>query len=438
VKSSRPKQTPRKLVLEVTPRETLVDRPLLIRASGCEPGQPLTIRARMGEHDSLWESHAVFVARPDGTVDASVQAPVSGSYQGADPMGLVWSMALNPTALDKYRRGELQLVADQRVARRFVAESAAASSATVETLAHHALPPIVYTALRREGIVGSLFHRPGTPRPAVINVSGSGGGIDGMTGALLASHGYTALSLGYFGVEGLPADLADIPLEYFGNAIEWLRRHPDVKRGPVGVIGWSRGGELALLLGATFPEIGAVVGYVPSGVAWSGIGRDPSTGVRPAWTRHGQPVPFVPPAPPERFAESARFIGGALHLVDVFRASMRVRAMAERAEIAVERINGPLLMVSGEDDALWPSSELAEIAMARLKRSGFTHRHEHLRFKGAGHAIRVPYQPTTLNDVVHPLTRQMLALGGNPRDNAAASVKAWQRALALFDEALGA
>ncbi len=37
--------------------------------------------------------------------------------------------------------------------------------------------------------------------------------------ALLASHGYAALALAYFGVEDVPKDLINIPLEYFGTAL---------------------------------------------------------------------------------------------------------------------------------------------------------------------------------------------------------------------------
>jgi hypothetical protein len=58
----------------------------------------------------------------------------------------------------------------------------------------------------------------------VIVLSGGGGGIDEHRGAILASHGYAALSLGYFNVEGLPRGLVNIPLEYFENAIRWMRR----------------------------------------------------------------------------------------------------------------------------------------------------------------------------------------------------------------------
>ena len=62
----------------------------------------------------------------------------------------------------------------------------------------------------------------------------------------------------------------------------------------VGVIGTSRGGELVLLLGATFPQVVAVVANVPSHVVWR------RGGTRSAWTYRGEPLPAVPPRPSDQ------------------------------------------------------------------------------------------------------------------------------------------
>jgi dienelactone hydrolase len=104
-------------------------------------------------------------------------------------------------------------------------------------------------------------------------VTGSEGGFRwaGTVAPLLACHGYAALALAYFdyqGMEGLPTSLMEIPLEYFERAIAWMGKQPQVNRDKLAVVGISKGGELALLLGSTFPEIKSVVAYVPSGVVW--------------------------------------------------------------------------------------------------------------------------------------------------------------------------
>ena len=60
-------------------------------------------------------------------------------------------------------------------------------------------------------------------------------------------------------------------------------------------MGNFKSGELALLLGAAYPEdILAVVGYVPSGVVWQGPSFLQSVSrPRLSWSRGGDPVLFV-------------------------------------------------------------------------------------------------------------------------------------------------
>jgi hypothetical protein len=58
----------------------------------------------------------------------------------------------------------------------------------------------------------------------VIVLGGGGGMIDEYKGAMLASHGYAALNLAHFAQPGLPRGLVNIPLEYFENAIRWMRK----------------------------------------------------------------------------------------------------------------------------------------------------------------------------------------------------------------------
>ena len=127
---------------------------------------------------------------------------------------------------------------------------------------------VVRQPVREGGLVGTLFLPPTEgPCPAVLALGGAGGGLSEGAAESFASEGFAALALAYFGLDGLPRELVEIPLEYFEGAIAWLKRHPEVNAGRVAVVGNSKGGELALLLGATFPrDVGAVVGYAPSAV----------------------------------------------------------------------------------------------------------------------------------------------------------------------------
>ena len=80
------------------------------------------------------------------------------------------------------------------------------------------------------------------PHVPVLLIGGSEGGLS-MTGeaALLASHGYPALDVAYFGAYGLPRSLERIPLEYFVRVARWLDRRPGVDGHRLVVYGVSRG-----------------------------------------------------------------------------------------------------------------------------------------------------------------------------------------------------
>ena len=79
--------------LSVSPGRVLPDKPFVVRLEGLSSGQRAVLSASVrDEEGSEWSSSATFKADEQGLVDISEQAPVSGSYDIKDPMGLVWSM----------------------------------------------------------------------------------------------------------------------------------------------------------------------------------------------------------------------------------------------------------------------------------------------------------------------------------------------------------
>jgi dienelactone hydrolase len=389
----------------VQPDKALADETVSVKVVGLEAGQVVTVTASMSDDAGReWESWARFTAGEAGLVDLASQAPITGTYRGVDPMGLLWSMAPDvPAGTDQpYFANGLTGV----LVATFMAETAEGDFGPAY-LRRIRLPDSVQSTILsvdEHGFVGTFYLPEGAgPFPALLVLGGSGGAPDLPKAALLAAHGYATLAVTYFGRPPLPNVLAEIPLEYFETAIDWLQAHESVDAGKIGVLGSSRGGELALLLGATYPQLKAVVSYVGSGVVFPGYTRNPHA-LRPAWTYQGTPVPY------------------SLSPED-----------ADQATIAVERIKGPVLLISGEDDLQWPSTLLSDIAIARLEQFEHPYPFQHLAYEGASHFIGIPYLPSRGEAYTHPVSGVRYPIGGTPQDTARASAESWDRLLAFLE-----
>jgi acetyl esterase/lipase len=102
------------------------------------------------------------------------------------------------------------------------------------------------------------------------------------------------------------------------------------------------------------------------------------------------------------------------------------------AEIPIEQCDAPVLLVSGEDDALWPSSVLAEIAVRRARTHSFQHSIRHIRYPQAGHGFSVPAGFPVPAAIAHPFTGDPIALGGSPAGNAYASISSWHEIISFL------
>jgi hypothetical protein len=83
--------------LAVSPERAPLDAPVTIRLTGLTAGDRVTVRTQMmGFGTSVWNADATFVA--DGVIDVHRDAPISGSYEGIDSVGLFWSMREHASA----------------------------------------------------------------------------------------------------------------------------------------------------------------------------------------------------------------------------------------------------------------------------------------------------------------------------------------------------
>ncbi|MDR7949444.1 acyl-CoA thioesterase/bile acid-CoA:amino acid N-acyltransferase family protein [Achromobacter aegrifaciens] len=423
--------------LTITPAVDLIDVPRQIRVGHVVPGQTVEITALTRRNGVLWQSQAAFVAGADGTVDLGRDAPVSGDYEGVAPMGLVWSQSpVDSSSREHFNHPVTEALVTDVVAR--VAGSQAQASFTQRLAADG----VTRQDVREEGLVGTLYLPPGPgPFPAVMILNGSGGGINEPRAALYASRGYAAFALAYFKAPGLSDYISNTPLEYFQTGLRWLRKKVQPKHDFVAISGQSRGGELVLLLGATFPkEVSAVVAYVPGAVVHSGQNAcDPKIGREgPTWLLGGKPIPHV--WENNRTATWAPFDEGPSphrHEKAILTALQDPDAVA-RARIKVEDIQGPVMLLSGTDDGSWPSSIYSKMVQDKLAEVNHPYPVEWLDYENGGHSILFPYVPTTQLVYAHPVSGKISTSGGNPKDNARADQESWEGVKQFLDAAVAA
>lgn len=384
----------------------LIDTGVTVTVTGLQAHQRALVRARtVDSRDRGWSSFAVFEADGTGTIDLRTSTPLAGSYDIADPMGLFWSMAgptgaerpvLLPRTYDPPESGELVTLSVELSGKSISSRNLSREVRTKQVAEHH-------LALSEEGFIGTYFAQPNRAgkRTAVLLFGGSGGGqTRDLEASLLASHGYPALSIAYFGEPGLPRELADIPLEYFVKALTWLRAQPEVNPQRVLVSGVSRGSEAAQLLGVYAANlVHGVIALVPSNVAICAYpGCD-----GPAWTLGGKALPYT-----RQFDQPAPTDDPA-------------------AVIPVERIQGPIFLACGGKDIVWVSCVYANAIVSRLEARHHAYRHLLLSYPDAGHGIGslLPY---------------LSGVGRSDRDSAIASdqlarVNAWPQLLRFIAQA---
>lgn len=369
-------------VISIQPSEALIDEPLSIRLSGFEPNQEVTIRATtVGtafpdriDTGIVRESQATFQTDANGEVDLERQAPLSGSYAIADGMGLFWSMEENPAKAyvgSSDSAPTLQNAVQYRYT--FTVEVDGKEVAETTVIQNMGSASVVATDISENGVVGQLYLPAGEgPFPAIITLGGSGGGLLRQSPKVLAAHGYAVLSLAYFNYTSplddtsLPDDLYMVPAEYFGKAIEWLQSQPGVDPERIGLIGSSVGGTVALQVAAIYPQVKTVIVFG---------------------------------APTVMEGQELSYQGQALP-----------------SEIPIEKINGSILFISGDQDTQLDSVKFGELAVGWLKENKFSFPYRHIINEGAGHLISFPYAQRAI---------EIEQGGGSPQANAQAAAVIW-------------
>ncbi|MFF5261661.1 acyl-CoA thioesterase/bile acid-CoA:amino acid N-acyltransferase family protein [Actinomadura viridis] len=368
----------------MNPIQVRIDAVRGLTFRGLSPGRPATVSVTTTHGGDAWVSLGTFAADRNGVIDTGRMQSIAGTYVGRSSMGLFWSQrcttgaavpstAAEPVTSTVHVRQHGEIV-EVTAVRRF------------------ATSPDVERRPATKGLIGTV-HLPARPtRIPVLVLGGSEGGQNDLAAALMAAHGHPSMALTYFGAAGLRDRIEEVPLDYLAAAADDL-----AGTRPFAVYGVSKGGELALVLGATHPAVAGVAAMVPSLPGVSALHSD----LQP-WSGPGAPsgVPMGHVEPP--------------HAGELFAPGTAYRSPRGRGP----RITVPTLLVTTGDDTVLPPLRLEVPAGKMLER---------VHIKGAGHLVQPPYLPTTAT--IAPYGDGWLLLGGDPARNALANRTAWTKTL---------
>jgi dienelactone hydrolase len=244
-----------------------------------------------------------------------------------------------------------------------------------------------------KNLVANLYLPKSTEKVSVvIAIGGSEGGLGtgNANGEMLAPHGIAVLGLAYFKEKGISQTLDSIPLEYFISAIDYLETVPSIDSSKIGFVGGSRGAELALLLASMEPRIKSVVATTPSKVAWYGI-----TTAKSAWTFKGKDIPALSLA-----------LNDKSPLLSRFEVALKNKENVAKALFAVEKINGPILLISAKNDQVWPSYQMSTEIAEYLKQHKFKHSVIHNAYP-TGHGFSAETAPEIKKSIIDHFVRTL-------------------------------
>jgi uncharacterized protein len=267
--------------------------------------------------------------------------------------------------------------------------------------------------------VGVVFEPDEGSNHFAVVLGGSGGGIPENLARRLAEGGVSAFALGYFGAAGLPPHLVEIPIELLERGIE-LFRERFAGGEDIGLVGISKGAELALTLAAELGDaIGPVVAIAPSNVVWYGLNfSDPTAATRSSWTMRGAPLPFL-----RRSDVMPVFTDAGMRTDVCYALSDHDPEAVNAAQIRLEQARGPVLLLAGADDHMWPSALMADQIVRRMHDHGRGEDVTNVTYGGAGHAF---------------LLREFFTspppfdFGGTAESDSAAATDGWARIAAFL------
>lgn len=165
------------------------------------------------------------------------------------------------------------------------------------------------------------------------------------------------------------------PLERIENAIRWLKNNGNDK---IGIVGASTTGTLALTAASYFSDITLTIAMTPSDFVWQGFMQGKKDGCdewpvegESLFSYRGEPLAYMPfcykhPEYWHVIKSESKKNGDMINSCKIFDDSEAAHPIAENEFIKIENINGKLLLIGAEDDALWNTAKYIRRAEKRL------------------------------------------------------------------------
>ncbi|XP_070233662.1 peroxisomal succinyl-coenzyme A thioesterase-like isoform X1 [Bos mutus] len=396
------------------------DEPVRIAVRGLAPGQPVTLRASLrDEKGALFRAHARYCADATGLLDLERAPALGGSFAGLEPMGLFW--ALEPEKpFWRFLKRDVQtpFVVELEVLDGHESKAQRLLGRAVHERDFLA-PGVRREPVRAGRVRATLFLPPGSgPFPGIIDIFGIGGGLLEYRASLLAGHGFATLALAYYDFDDLPKKFDMIHLEYFEEALCYMLQHSQIKGTRIGLLGISLGADICLSMASFLKNISATVSINGSGFSGHRVIHYKDSNIPPL----GHDLRRVKVA-----------FSGLLDIVDV--RNDIIGGCENPCMIPIEKAQGPILFIVGQDDHNWRSELYAQIASERLQAHG-KEKPQIISYPGTGHYIEPPYFPMCPASL-HKLLDKPVMWGGEPRAHSKAQVDAWKEILTFFTKHLG-
>lgn len=409
--------------LTATPASALADEPVHIRVMGLAPLQVVTLMASLkDEKGNLFQSRAFYRANEAGELDLEQDPALGGDFVGVHPMGLFWSLkpekpfggllkleVMNSPfwiTLDLYDSVYLQK------------SGVVQPRASLEVQRWFSSPGVQRLMIREGRVRGALFLPPGEgPFPGIIDLFGGIGGLLEYRAGLLAAHGFAALALAYFAYDDLPNQLQEVDLDYFEEAANLLLAHPKIQKPGIGVISVSKGAEIGLAMACYLKQVVATVCI------------NGSNAIFEVPLRYRDLVLTPIPSFLERMEVNASGAVRLRHCMGDPRDELN-----QQSVLPIEKSQGQILFIIGEDDECLNSRDYAEQALGQLQSHGRSNGRM-LLYPGAGHLIEPPYGPLCYGSRTRGFPLPLL-WGGDPVAHAAAQEHAWREILKFFRQHL--